>query len=140
MVPIVAPGTGTVVIGETIASVLPAGIMTLVGVWAWGKSLAMVTSAPPAGAGMFSVTRAWVGLPPETLPGSAMIQKISRPGGVGDATTVKLAVADHGFDAGQRVLENRPRSHHQLADDARLPRPLPGNDRSSRPAGVARLR
>src|SRR5712691_8221729 len=97
MVPIVAPGTGTVIIGETIASVLPSGIMTLVGVWAWGTSLAMVTSAPPAGAGMFSVTRAWVGLPPETLPGSAMIQKIPSPGGVGgDATTVKLAPADHG--------------------------------------------
>src|SRR4051812_46138111 len=95
MVPIVAPGTGTVVIGETIASVLPAGIMTLVGVSACGKSLAILTSAPPAGAGMFSVTRAWVGLPPETLPGSAMIQKSPRPGG-GDAATVTLAPADHG--------------------------------------------
>src|SRR5215831_20122486 len=97
MVPIVAPGTGTVVIGETIASVWPSGMMTLVGISTCGKSPAILTSAPPGGAGMFSVTRAWVGLPPETLPGSAMIQKIPRPGGVGgDATTLKLATADHG--------------------------------------------
>src|SRR5713101_5183193 len=97
MVPIVAPGTGTVVIGETIPSVLPSGIKMLAGVWACGKSLAILTSAPPGPAGMFKVTRAWVELPPETLPGSAMIQKIPSPGGVGgDATTVKLAPADHG--------------------------------------------
>src|SRR5215470_2425206 len=97
MVPIVAPGTGTVVIGETIASVWPAGIMTLVGVSTCGKSPAMLTSAPPGGAGMLSVTRACVGLPPETLPGSAMSQNSPRPGGGGgDATTVKRATADHG--------------------------------------------
>src|SRR5262249_17018125 len=97
MVPIVAPGTGTVVIGETIASVLPSGMMTLVGVSTCGKSLARLTSAPPAGAGLFSVTRACVGLPAETLRASAMIQNTPGPGGVGgDATTVKLATADHG--------------------------------------------
>src|SRR5712691_1036843 len=97
MVPIVAPGTGTVVIGATSASVVPAGIRTLGGVSTCGRSFAMLTSAPPAGAGMVSVTRAWVGLPPETLPGSAMIQNSPRPGGGGgDATTVKLATADHG--------------------------------------------
>ena len=95
--PTVAPGTGIVVIGETIASVLPSGITTLNGVWAWGKSVARLISAPPAGAGMFRVTRACVELPPLTLPGSVMMEKSSRPGGVGgDATTVKLAPADHG--------------------------------------------
>src|ERR1041385_1615407 len=97
MVPTVAPPTGTVVIGETIPSVLPSGIKTLAGVWTCGKSGAILTSAPPGPAGMFSVTRAWVGLPPETLPGSATIEKISRPGGVaGDATTLKLAPEDQG--------------------------------------------
>src|SRR5215510_2991234 len=97
MVPTVAPGTGTVVIGEIVASVFPSGMTTLVGVWAWGKSLAILTSAPPGGAGMFSVTRACVGLPPLTLLGSAVSEKSSSPGGVGgDATTVKLAPADHG--------------------------------------------
>src|SRR5262245_19720800 len=97
MVPTVAPCTGTVVIGETSPSVLPSGIRTLAGVWAWGRSGAVLTSAPPGPAGLFSVTRACVGLPPETLPGSVMIEKSSTPGGVGgDATTVKLAVEDHG--------------------------------------------
>ena len=95
--PIVAPGTGIVVIGETVASVLPSGTRTLVGTWAWGKSVVSLISAPPGGAGMFSVTRAWVALPPETLPGSVMMWKIASPGGVGgDATTVKLCPADHG--------------------------------------------
>src|SRR6266849_5496440 len=59
-VPTVAPGTGIVVIGDTVASVLPSGTRTLVGAWACGKSVAMLISAPPGGAGMFSVTRACV--------------------------------------------------------------------------------
>src|SRR5262245_15495414 len=97
MVPTVAPPTGTVVIGEIIASVLPAGMRTLLGVWTWGKSGAMLTRAPPGPAGMLRTTRACVELPPETLPGSTMIEKSSRPGGVGgDATTLKVAPEDHG--------------------------------------------
>src|SRR5262249_29191424 len=92
-----APDTGIVVMGETVASVLPAGATTLVGVWALGRSVAMLTSAPPAGAGMFSVTRACVELPPETLPGSVRMLKIASPGGVGgEAATVKVAPFDHG--------------------------------------------
>ena len=60
-------------------------------------SVAILISAPPGGAGMFSVTRACVELPPEMLPGSAMMWEMARPGGVGgDATTVKLCPADHG--------------------------------------------
>src|SRR5687767_3743323 len=93
----VAPRTGTVVIGETQPSVLPSGIRTLAGVSACGISLASFTTAPPGPAGWFSVTRDWVGLPPDTVPGSLIIKKISRPGGVGaDAATLKVPVADHG--------------------------------------------
>src|SRR5262249_52221690 len=95
MPPCTIPSTGTVVIGETVASVLPSGTTTLAGVWANGISVAILTSAPPGGAGMFSVTRAWVGLPP--LGSAPVIVKTSSPGGVGGgATTVKLPVADHG--------------------------------------------
>src|SRR5712691_5206694 len=47
MVPIVAPDTGTVVIGKTVASVAPAGIRTLGGVSACEKSLAILIRAPP---------------------------------------------------------------------------------------------
>ena len=84
-------------IGETVASVLPAGTTTLVGTWAWGISVARLTSAPPGGAGMFSVTRAWVELPPSTLPGWLMMWKTASPGGVGgNGATVKLCPADHG--------------------------------------------
>ena len=93
----VAPRTGIVVIGLTVASVLPSGTTTLVCTWACGKSVASLISAPPGGAGMFSVTRAWVELPPETLPGSVMMWKIASPGGVaGNGATVKLCPADHG--------------------------------------------
>src|SRR5262245_5431422 len=97
MVPTLAPWTGAVVIGEIIASVLPSGTRTEAGVWTFGKSGAILTSAPPGGAGIFNTTRAWVELPPETLPGSTTSEKTSRPEGVGgDATTLKLAPADHG--------------------------------------------
>src|SRR5262249_44181758 len=81
-VPIVAPGTGVVAIGETVASVLPSGTTTLVGVSACGRSVAIAICAPPGGAGMFNVTRACVALPPDTLPGSAMMWEIASPGGV----------------------------------------------------------
>src|SRR4051794_32148578 len=97
MFPIVAPCTGGVVIGETVASVAPSGTRTLEGTSTRGTSLASLTSAPPGGAGLLSVTRACVGLPPSTLPGPVMIENSATPGGVGgDATTVKLADVDHG--------------------------------------------
>src|SRR5262249_41717129 len=95
--PIVAPGTGMVAIGDTVASVLPAGTTTGAGTWAYGMALGLLMRAPPAGAGMLSVTRACVELPPETLPGSLMMWKIANPGGVaGNGWTVKLWPADHG--------------------------------------------
>src|SRR5262245_8044126 len=95
--PIVAPRTGTVVIGDTVTSVLPAGTTTVAGTSANGMSLARLMSAPPAGAGMVSVTRACVELPPETLLGSLMMWNISKPGGVAaSGRTVKLCPADHG--------------------------------------------
>src|SRR5262245_6314374 len=92
-----APGTAMVVVGDTAAPVLDAGTTTAVGSWACGMSLAMLMSAPPAGAGMLRVTRACVELPPDTLLGSLMMWKIASPGGVaGDGRTVKLCPADHG--------------------------------------------
>src|SRR5262245_57338747 len=92
-----APETGRVVIGLTRASVLPAGMSTLDGISTPGKSLASFTSAPPAGAGMFSASRAAVEFPPCTLPGSVRIQNSSRPGGVGgEAVTTNRWPADHG--------------------------------------------
>ena len=46
---------------------------------------------------MLSVTRACVALPPETLPGSLMMWKMSSPGGVaGNGRTVKLCPAEYG--------------------------------------------
>ena len=95
IVPTVAPETGTDVIGETVASVAPAGIVTLNGVCACEKSLATLTTTPPAGAGVFSVTRACVELPPETLLGAATMERIDTPDG-GPAAILKLAPADHG--------------------------------------------
>src|SRR4029077_11548171 len=95
--PTVVPATGMVVIGDTVASVLPAGTTTVAGTWAYGMSLAMLTTAPPTGAGMLSVTRACVELPPDTLPGWVMMWKMASPGGVaGDGRTEKLCPADHG--------------------------------------------
>src|SRR5262249_37209369 len=109
-VPTTAPDTGIVVIGETVASVLPAGTTTLVGTWAWGISVARLTSAPPGGAGMFSVTRAWVELPPSTLPGSVMMWKIASPGGVdANGATVKLCPADHGPRTSPCTARTRPK-------------------------------
>src|SRR5262245_56672728 len=97
MVPTFAPPTGAVVMGEMSASVLPSGTRTVLGVWTFGKSGAMFTSAPPGPAGWLSTTRAWVELPPETLLGSTTIEKTTRPGGVGaDATILKLTPDDHG--------------------------------------------
>src|SRR5215813_13079235 len=97
MVPTLAPLTGAVVIGETIASVLPSGTTTVLGVCTFGRSGAMLTSAPPGPAGALRTTRAWVELPPETLLGSTTSVKSCRPGGVGgDTTTLKLAPEDHG--------------------------------------------
>src|SRR6059058_1105524 len=60
IVPTTAPPTGDVVIGETIASVAPAGMKTLAGVSTPAMSLATLTVTPPAGAGWVNVTRAWV--------------------------------------------------------------------------------
>ena len=52
-------GTGPVVTGKSGASVFPAGIvMVRDGTSAWGISLASVTTAPPAGAGLSSITLA----------------------------------------------------------------------------------
>src|SRR5213593_2203827 len=86
-----------VVIGETVASVLPWGTTTVGCTWACGMSVARLTTAPPNGAGMFSVTRACVELPPETLPGSLRMWKTPSPGGVGgNGATVKLCGVDHG--------------------------------------------
>ena len=97
MLPMVAPITGTLVIGDTTASVWPAGMNTLSGTSVCGRSLAMRTTAPPAGAGAFSVTRPWVEWPPDTLPGCVTNQNRSRPGGVGGAaTTRKVTPDDHG--------------------------------------------
>src|SRR4051794_34832968 len=97
IVPTEAPPTGKVVIGETIASVAPAGMKTLAGVSASAMSLATLTVTPPAGAGWVNVTRAWVALPPETADGVATIESTPSPGGTGGpATTVKVPVADQG--------------------------------------------
>src|SRR3954469_5673942 len=88
---------GTVVIGETVPSVDPAGMVTVAGTSTPGMSEMIRTVAPPAGAGPFNVTRAGVDAPPATVPGSGRIHSRSRPGGVaGDATTRKLPLADHG--------------------------------------------
>src|SRR5262245_47636071 len=100
IVPTVAPWTGSVVIGDTIASVAPAGMSTLAGVCACGRSLAIEISAPPAGAGWFSVTRACVLLPPYVVPGSTISVNSASPGGVGgDAATLNVAPADQGPNA-----------------------------------------
>src|SRR3954464_3413887 len=89
--------TGTVVIGETVASVDPAGMVTVAGTSTPGMSEMMRTVAPPAGAGPLKVTRGCVDAPPSTVPGSGIIQSSSRPGGVaGDATTRKLPLAPRG--------------------------------------------
>src|SRR6185295_9516510 len=89
--------TGIVVIGETMASVDPAGMVTLAGTSTPAMSDMIRTVAPPAGAGPLNVTRACVDAPPSTVPGSGRIQSRSSPGGVGgDATTRKLPLADHG--------------------------------------------
>src|SRR6185295_13626825 len=97
MVPTVAAGTGRVVIGETIASVAPAGMKTLAGVSTSAMSLATWTVTPPAGAGWVRVTRAWVELPPETADGVATIDSTPRPAGIGGpATTVNVPPADQG--------------------------------------------
>ena len=78
-VPTAAAPTGEVVIGETRASVAPAGITTLAGVSTPAMSLATLTVTPPAGAGCVSETRAWVELPPETEDGVATIDRTPRP-------------------------------------------------------------
>src|SRR3954470_11721753 len=96
-VPTAAPPTGVVVIGETIASVAPAGMKTLAGVSTPAMSLASFTVVPPAGAGCVNVTRAWVVLPPETADGMALNDSTPRPCGTGGpATTVNVPVADQG--------------------------------------------
>src|SRR5262245_13323189 len=90
-------GTDPVVIGEAIASVLPAGMKTGLDICACGRSLATVTTAPPEGAGWFSSTRASVEFPPYALPGSAMIaNRLMSGGAAGDAATVIARPADHG--------------------------------------------
>src|SRR5205085_7029242 len=83
MVPVAAPPTGEVVIGETTASVAPAGMKTLAGVSTPAMSLATFTVMPPAGAGWVNVTRAWVELPPETDDGVALNDSTPRPCGTG---------------------------------------------------------
>src|SRR4029079_3601877 len=70
IVPPISPPTATVVIG-TVASVAPAGMKTLAGVWASARSLATLITAPPAGAGMFSVTRRCLGVSPTECHGAA---------------------------------------------------------------------
>src|SRR3954447_21089527 len=96
-VPTAAPPTGDVVIGETIASVAPAGMKTLAGVSTPAMSLATFTVMPPAGAGWVNVTRAWVELPPETADGVALNDSTPRLCGIGGpATTVNVPVADQG--------------------------------------------
>src|SRR3954462_13710776 len=96
-VPTAAPPTGDVVIGETIASVAPAGMKTLAGVSTPAMSLATFTVTPPAGAGWVKVTRAWVELPPETADGVALNDSTPRPCGTGGpVTTVNVPVWDHG--------------------------------------------
>src|SRR5260221_14315244 len=89
--------TGIVVIGETVASVDPAGMVTVVGTSTPAMSEMILTVAPPVGAGPFNVTRACVDPPPSTVPGSGRIHSRSRPRRVaGDATPRKLPLADHG--------------------------------------------
>src|SRR5258705_1733284 len=89
--------TGIDVIGDTIASVDPAGIVTNSGTSTCGRSLAIRTSAPPLGAGAFKMTRPCVECAPDTLLGTRFSQNRPRPGGVGGpATTRKFTPADHG--------------------------------------------
>ena len=86
--------TGTVVIGETIASVDPAGIVTAAGTSTPGMSEMIRTVAPPGGAGPFNVTRACVDAPPSTVPGSGIIHSRSSPAGVvADAAAFRRVAA-----------------------------------------------
>ena len=58
-------GTGPVAILEIVASVLPAGTVTVVaGMFTCGMSVEIDTTAPPAGAGLSNITRACAVLPP----------------------------------------------------------------------------
>src|SRR3954452_24153037 len=96
-VPTAPPPTGDVVIGETNASVAPAGMKTLAGVSTPPMSLAPFRVTPPAGAGWVNVTRAWVALAPETDDGVALNDNTPRPCGIdGPAMTVKEPAADQG--------------------------------------------
>ena len=67
MIPTETPlfGTGPVAILEIVASVLPAGTVTVVaGMFTCGMSVEIDTTAPPAGAGLSNITRACAVLPP----------------------------------------------------------------------------
>src|SRR5215203_3759020 len=89
-------GTGPVPIVLTIASVFPAGIVTdFTGNCTCGRSVDSLMTAPPAGAGLSSNTRACSEFPPYPFPGSAMIAKRLTFGGVGPAATVIARLADH---------------------------------------------
>src|SRR4051812_49472747 len=71
-VPTAAPPTRDVVIGETIASVAPAGAKTLAGVSTPAMSLATFTVMPPAGAGWGNGTPARGGVPPRGAGGGGL--------------------------------------------------------------------
>src|SRR5215813_10099344 len=82
-------GTGPVEILEMVASVLPAGTVTVVdGMFTCGISVEIDTTAPPAGAGLSNITRACAMLPPKAFTGSARIANKFTFGGATGAVTV----------------------------------------------------
>src|SRR6478752_3937872 len=97
MIPTETPlfGTGPVAILEIVASVLPAGTVTVVaGMFTCGMSVEIDTIAPPAGAGLSNITRACAVLPPKAFTGSARIANKFTSGGTTGAVTVIARPAD----------------------------------------------
>ena len=81
------------VVTVKLALVAPAGIVTLAGMLAApGRLLDRVTTVPPAGAGLGSLTVPVAGLPPTTLVGLTLNEeRVAGGGGVPAGFTVKVA-------------------------------------------------
>ncbi len=88
----VVPALGNVVIVK-LALVAPAATVTLAGTVAEpGRLLVRLTTVPPAGAALGSVTVPVAGLPPTTLVGLTVNEeRVAGGGGVPDGFTVRLA-------------------------------------------------